>query len=61
MALKIEGSNPFAHPISFKSDHAPVAQWIEHQSSELRVGGSNPFWRAFIFQDFVSKITVFIY
>ena len=22
--------------------YAPVAQWIEHQSSELRVGGSNP-------------------
>ena len=26
-----------------------VAQWIEHQSSELRVGGSNPFVRAISF------------
>ncbi len=28
------------------SPRADVAQWIEHQSSELRVGGSNPFVRA---------------
>ena len=29
-------------------DHAPVAQWIEHRSSEPRVGGSNPFGRTTI-------------
>ena len=26
--------------------HALVAQWIEHQLAELRVGGSNPLERA---------------
>jgi putative endonuclease len=25
--------------------YAPVAQWIEHLSSEQRAGGSNPSWR----------------
>lgn len=24
--------------------HGPVAQWIEQQFPELRVGGSIPFW-----------------
>ena len=41
--------------------YAPVAQRIEHQSSELRVGGSNPFWRIFILLVFVSKIDAFRY
>ena len=27
------------------TNHAPIAQWIEHRSSEPRVGGSNPSWR----------------
>ena len=26
--------------------YGPVAQWIEHQSSELGVGGSSPSWTA---------------
>src|SRR5207244_11432089 len=31
-----------------KSNHAPVAQWIEHQTTDLRVGGSTPSGRATI-------------
>ncbi len=59
VALEIEGSNPFAHPTSaLETDrrdgsvlhkallYAPVAQWIEHRSSEPRVTGSNPVGRA---------------
>ena len=38
MALEIEGSNPSTHPIK----SAPIAQRIEHRSSEPRVVGSNP-------------------
>ena len=30
--------------------HALVAQWIEHQLAELRVGGSSPLERAFSFK-----------
>ena len=30
---------------------APVAQWIEHQTTDLRVGGSNPSGRATITWD----------
>ena len=36
MALENEGSNPSTHP------NAPIAQRIEHRSSEPRVVGSNP-------------------
>ena len=60
VALEIEGSTPSTHPISQVSPllfttlvsynlivfSAPVAQWIEHRSSEPRVVGSNPSRRA---------------
>src|SRR5205807_6241396 len=29
----------------FPTRHAPVAQWIEHQTTDLRVGGSTPSGR----------------
>ena len=52
VALEIEGSNPFTHPTKYPlgqsvipSRLAPVAQWIEHRSSEPRVVGSNPSGR----------------
>ena len=32
--------------VQFLTANPDVAQWIEHQSSELRVGGSSPFVRA---------------
>jgi hypothetical protein len=38
VALDIEGSNPSTHP----TNEAPIAQRIEHRSSEPGVVGSNP-------------------
>ena len=38
---------------------APVAQWIEHRSSEPRVVGSNPAGRA-IFQHINAKETALV-
>lgn len=50
MALEIEGSNPSTHPNYL----APIAQRIEHRSSEPRVVGSNPSRRA----SFEAKVTL---
>ena len=38
---RVSGARPHRQPTN-----APVAQWIEHQTSDLRVGGSNPSRRA---------------
>ena len=39
------------HSLGIFKGRPDVAQWIEHQSSELRVGGSNPFVRAIFMSD----------
>ena len=43
------GSNP---PLSATTFIAPVAQWIEHWSTEPVVGGSNPLGRGFLNRGF---------
>ncbi len=46
VALYVAGSSPVIHPILKRQpNEALVAQWIEHQTSDLRVRGSSPFWR----------------
>lgn len=45
---KIAGQKPNGVG-TIESLNPDVAQWIEHQSSELRVGGSSPFVRAISF------------
>ena len=40
------GSNPLASATQDNSRQAPVAQRIEHLTTDQKVGGSNPFGRA---------------
>ena len=60
VALVVAGSSPVAYPIL---EHLKMRQWlnwIEHQTSDLRVRGSSPLWRTNYFGRLKSDFLFYI-